>query len=169
MKVYRDVFNGDELLSDSVPVKEDGVCFVAEGKYGTRSTVGSIDIGAASGVEGEEGEEETGAVDSATVSVLDIVDAHRLVETSYDKKNYTGHIKAYLKRLSERVPADDRSAWQEKAQTCVKAVLADFESYRFFTGESMDPEAMVVLLKAGEAGGAPYLYYFGHGLKTEVY
>ncbi|WP_458335836.1 hypothetical protein [Streptomyces sp. 372A] len=31
-----------------------------------------------------------------------VVDAHRLVETAYDKKNYTGHIKAYLKRQAGR-------------------------------------------------------------------
>ncbi|MBD0669947.1 translationally-controlled tumor protein [Streptomyces sp. CBMA156] len=167
MKVYKDVFNGDELLSDSVPIKEDGICYVAEGKYVTRNTAVVIDTGASGG---EEDGEEAGEVgDSAAVTVLNVVDAHRLVETAYDAKNYTGHIKAYLKRLSEKVPADERSAWQQQAQEWVKGVLADFGSYRFFTGETMDPEAMVVLLKVGEDGTTPFLYYVRQGLRVEEY
>ncbi|MEU1536183.1 translationally-controlled tumor protein [Streptomyces fagopyri] len=167
MKVYKDVFNGDELLSDSFPIKEDGVCYVVEGKYVTRGPV-SIDIGANPAADDdteEEGEEK------APVTVLNVVDAHRLVETSYDKKNYLGHIKAYLKRVSDKLAADgsDVRAWQQQAQEWVKGVVADFDSYRFYTGEQMDPESMVVLLKHGEDGKTPFLYYIRHGLRTESY
>ncbi|MFJ9697026.1 translationally-controlled tumor protein [Kitasatospora sp. NPDC101183] len=170
MKVYKDVFNGDELLSDSFPIKEDGICYVVEGKYVTRETVGTVDIGGASSAE----DDVEDAEESPTITVLNIVDAHRLVETSYDKKSYTGHIKAYLKRLTDKLAADgqsadQRSAWQQQAQEWVKAVLADFDSYRFFTGEQMDPEAMVVLLKLGEDGKTPFLYFIRDGLRVETY
>ncbi|WP_176986051.1 hypothetical protein [Streptomyces sp. 2231.1] len=88
------------------------------------------------------------------------------METTYDKKNYTSHIKAYLKRLSERMPADERSEWQQQMQEWVKGVLADFDSYRFFTGAEMDPETMVVLMKTGEDGKTPFLYYIRQGLEA---
>jgi hypothetical protein len=159
MKVYMDVFSGDELLSDSFPIREDGVCYVLEGKYVTRAGVGAVDSS-------EEADETT---DSEGVTVLNVADVHSLVETRYDKRSYLGHIKAYLKRLSEEVPADERVAWQQQAQEWVKGVVADFDSYRFFTGESMDPEAMVVLMKTGEDGKTPFLYYIRQGLRAEVF
>jgi hypothetical protein len=158
MKVYKDVFSGDELLSDSFPIKEDGICYVVEGKHSTRAA-GLLDIG---GTDGEE-------ADSIGHTVLNVAEAHRLVATTYEKKNYTGHIKAYLKRITERLPADERIAWQQQAQERIEQVLADFDSYQFFTGESMDPEAMVVLMRTGKDGKTPFLYYIRHGLRAEVY
>ncbi|WP_371484231.1 translationally-controlled tumor protein [Kitasatospora sp. NBC_00315] len=162
MKVYKDVFNGDDLLSDSFPIKEDGVCYVVEGKHVTRSAIGTADFG---GV--DEGE-DAGEAESDTVTVLNVVDAHGLVETMYDKKSYLNHIKAYLKRVAASLPADKRASWDQQAQEWAKTVLADLDSYRFFTGASTDPEAMTVLMKTGEDGKTPFLYYFRQGLQAEV-
>ncbi|WP_376773519.1 hypothetical protein [Streptomyces nymphaeiformis] len=55
--------------------------------------------------------------------------------------------------------ADERTAWQQQIQEGFKGVLADFDNYRFFTGESMNQEAVVVLMKTGEDGETPFLYY----------
>ena len=62
-----------------------------------------------------------------------------LQETSYDKKSYLGHIKAYLKKLSEKIAAEgkDVKAFQASAQEFVKKVNAKFDDYAFFTGESV--------------------------------
>ncbi|MFF8771019.1 translationally-controlled tumor protein [Kitasatospora sp. NPDC015120] len=159
MKLYKDVFSGDELLSDTFPIKEDGVCYVVEGQYIDRPH-NTVDIGAAAE------EEDT---ESTYRRVLNVVDRHRLVAASYDKKTYTGHIRAYVKRLSEKVPADERATWQQQANEWAKTVLADFDSYQCYTGESNDPEAMVVLMKFSEDGKTPFLYYIRHGLKTEAF
>ncbi|MFF5714409.1 hypothetical protein [Streptomyces sp. 62] len=82
MKVY-DVVNGDELVSDAFPIKEDGICYVVEGKYVTR-TVGAIDIGA---VDSSEETDDTTGSEGATA--LNAVDAHRLTEMAYDKRRTT--------------------------------------------------------------------------------
>lgn len=58
-------------------------------------------------------------------------------ETSYDKKAYLAHIKAYLKRLVAELPAARKDQFQAKAQEFVKKVVAKFDDYAFFTGESV--------------------------------
>ncbi|MFE9046197.1 translationally-controlled tumor protein [Streptomyces sp. NPDC007818] len=161
MKVYKDVFSGDEMLSDAYPIKEDGICYVVEGKCVTRPRLGGIDLGDV---------DHGGNDDDSDLTVVNVVDAHRLVETSYDRKSYAGQMKAYLKRVSEKVAlTGDPTAWRQQAQEWAATVLADFDSYRFYTGEQMDSEAMVVLMKMGEDGKTPFLYYIREGLKEEVY
>ncbi|MFI5924301.1 translationally-controlled tumor protein [Streptomyces anulatus] len=137
MKAYKDVVNNDELLSEGFPIKEDGVLYMVEGKSG----------------------------DHNGTTVFNVVESHGLVETSYDKKNYSGHIAEYLKRLAGTLPEDERDAWRQEAVAWAKKVLADIGSYRFFTGVNMNPEAMVVLMKTGEDGETPFFYYIRHGLK----
>ncbi len=161
MKVYTDVVNGEQLLSDGFPIKEDGLCYVVEGKYVTRT--GAVSMSGAAGAD------DTDDAGPAPAAVLNVADTHRLVATSYDKRSYAGQVKGYLKKVLEQLPADERSALQQQAKEWVTKVLADFDSYQFLTGENMDPEAMVVLLKTGEDGKTPFLYYIRHGLKAEVY
>ncbi|MEV5864961.1 hypothetical protein AB0L83_35445 [Streptomyces sp. NPDC052071] len=127
MKVYKDVFSGDELLSASFPIKEEGICYVVEAKHSTRAA-GLLDIG---GTDGEE-------ADSMGHTVLNVAEAHQLVATTYEKKHYTRHIKAYLKRITECLPAEERIAWQQQAREWIEQVLADFDGYEFFTGGRSD-------------------------------
>ncbi|MYS13585.1 translationally-controlled tumor protein [Streptomyces sp. SID4982] len=162
MKVYKDIVGGDELLSDAFAIKEDGPWYVVEGKYVTRAAgAGGIDIGGDSEVHHAE------EADPSDVTVLNVADAHGLVPTEYSAETYAGQVKRYLKKVSEAVPADERAAWGQEISRRIKAVLADFDSYRFFTGQSMHQEAMVVLMKTGEDGQTPFLYYIRHGLKAE--
>jgi len=173
MKIYKDIVSGDELGSDSYPTKDVVVngyplFYELETKQVTRS-IGNIDIGA--NPSGEEGAEDEGADDKA-VTVNNMADAHRLVETSYDKKNYTAHIKAYLKRVSEKVAAagKDQKAFQAAAQEYVgKTLIPKFDDYAFYTGETMDPEAMVVLKVYKEDGIIPYFLVWKDGVKEEKY
>ncbi|MEU3057672.1 translationally-controlled tumor protein [Streptomyces griseus] len=161
MTIYKDIVTGDELLSDSHPIKEDGVCYVVEGTYVTRSS-GSVDIGSTSEVAGaDEG-------DAGSATVLNVVDAYRLIETRWDLKSYSSYMNVYLKRVVAAVPADERPVWREQMQKWFQEVKADFGSYRFFLGESNDSEAMTVLMKTGEDGETPFFYYLRHGLKAEA-
>merc|ERR1711939_394962 len=48
-----------------------------------------------------------------------------------------------------------------------KKIVGNFKDYEFYTGESMDPDGMVVLLNYREDGTTPYLIYWKHGLKEE--
>ena len=61
-------------------------------------------------------------------------------QTTYDKKSYMAHIKAYMKRLLEHLKANNPSrvdAFQKEAQEFVKMVLGKFDEYEFYTGEQV--------------------------------
>jgi len=140
-----------------------------ETKAVTRSKVGNFDIGA--NPSEEEGGDEGADGDNDTITINNLVDAHKLVVTSYDKKAYLGHIKVYLKRIATKLETEgkDVKAFQAAAQEFVKKVIANFDDYEFYTGETMDPEAMVVLKVYKEDGIIPYFLFWKAGVKEEKY
>ncbi|KAG9664258.1 hypothetical protein KCU64_g806, partial [Aureobasidium melanogenum] len=93
----------------------------------------------------------------------------RLNETSFDKKSYLGHLKQYMKKVKESMKEKGASDEEVKefetgAQTFAKKVVGSFKDWEFFTGESMDPDGMVVLLNYREDGTTPYVAVWKHGL-----
>lgn len=50
-------------------------------------------------------------------------------------------------------------------QAYAKKMLANFKDYEFFTGESMDPDGMVVLMNYREDGITPYMIFWKDGLR----
>lgn len=156
-------------MSDSYAKKEiDDVVYEVDCKMVTKGAV-QVNIGANASAEGED---DDGGVDDSSYQVIDVVDSFRLEQTSFDKKGFLTCIKAYMKaikaKLEEKNP--DRIAIFEKgAQTYVKKILENFGDYDFYTGDSMDPEAMVLPLGYREDGTTPYLVYWKDGLRAEKY
>ena len=79
--------------------------------------------------------------------MLDVAYSFRLNETSFDKKNYLGHLKGYMKKVKEAMKAngasdDDVTAFEKGAQGKAKQIVANFKDYEFLIGESMDPDGM---------------------------
>ena len=116
-------------------------------------TIHSPDIGA--NPSAEEGGDE--GADDATSTVIDVVHSFRLNETSFDKKSYLGHLKQYMKKVKETMKTNGASDEEVKefetgAQTFAKKVVGSFKDWEFFTGESMDPDGMIVLLNYREDG-----------------
>jgi hypothetical protein len=116
-------------------------------------TIPLPDIGANPSAEdgGDEGAEDT------TSTAIDIVYSFRLNETSFDKKSYLGHLKQYMKKVKETMKTNGASDEEVKefetgAQTFAKKVVGSFKDWEFFTGESMDPDGMIVLLNYREDG-----------------
>jgi len=165
MKIFKDRFNGDELFSDSFPlVTIDDVVYEVQTKM-VQKTEGSYDIGA-----NPSEEEQDEALDNNAVSVNNLVDAMRLVETAFDKKSYMAYIKTYMKRVLDYLKAnspDRAEQFQRSIQPFVKKVLDNFSDYSFYTGGSMDVEGMVVLMAYKEDGIIPYFYFFKDGLEEE--
>ncbi|KAH0252793.1 translationally controlled tumor-associated, partial [Aureobasidium melanogenum] len=165
MLIYKDVITGDEMISDSYDLKlVDSVVYEADC---ARITVGgdNIDIGANPSAEdgGDEG------ADDQTTSVIDVVHSFRLNETSFDKKSYLGHLKQYMKKVKESMKEKGASDEEIKefetgASAFAKKVVGSFKDWEFFTGESMDPDGMVVLLNYREDGTTPYVCVWKHGL-----
>jgi len=167
MKVFKDIIAGDELFSDSFPVKLiDDVVYEVESKMITKQE-GNYDIGANPSEEGA-GEDE--GFDETKVTVDAIVDAFRLQQTTYDKSSYMAHIKTYMKNILDGIKAKNperADTFQKNSAAFVKKVLGDFKNYEFFTGETMNTDAMVVLKNYKEDGITPLYYFFKDGLLEE--
>lgn len=119
------------------------------------------DIGANPSAEdgGDEGAED------ATSTVINVVHSFRLNETSFDKKSYLGHLKQYMKKVKEHMKTngasdDEVKEFETGASAFAKKVVGSFKDWEFFTGESMDPDGMVVLLNYREDGSM--LHLLGH-------
>eukprot|EP01113_Clastostelium_recurvatum_P028266 TRINITY_DN34229_c0_g1_i1.p1 TRINITY_DN34229_c0_g1~~TRINITY_DN34229_c0_g1_i1.p1 ORF type:complete len:173 (-),score=61.29 TRINITY_DN34229_c0_g1_i1:52-570(-) len=172
MKIFKDCFSDDEMSSDAFPYTEvDGIVYRVETKQINKTIGGNFDIGANASEE-----EATDDVDGdSVVQVNNLIESHRLVETSYDKKAYMGHIKAYMGRivkyLKENGASDDKvAAFQKAAAGFVKdKILGKFDDFRFFTGESMDPEAMVALMFYEGENPNPFFYFWKDGIKEIKY
>jgi hypothetical protein len=124
-------------------------------------TAYSPDIGANPSAEdgGDEGAEDT------TSTVINVVNNFRLNETSFDKKSYLGHLKQYMKAVKEKMKARNASEEEIKefetgAQTFAKKVVGSFKDWEFYTGESMDPDGMIVLMNYREDGSTPFCCFW---------
>ncbi|KAG7290395.1 hypothetical protein NEMBOFW57_000395 [Staphylotrichum longicolle] len=166
MIIYTDIISGDEIISDSYDLIEvDGVVYEADCAMITEGNV-EVDIGAnASAEEAEEALEDT------AVKVNNIVHSFRLQSTSFDKKGYLAYLKGYMKALKGKLVEAGKSAeevkeFETKAGAFAKKVLGNFKDWEFYTGESMDPDAMVVLLNYREDGVTPYVVVWKDGLKA---
>lgn len=171
MLVYKDIISGDELFSDSYPIKlVDDLYYEVEGKNVTLSN--DIDEALIGGNKATEPGEEDESVESSAVTGINIVLTHKLVETGFGKDSFKDWLKTYMKELKKRVEAknpDRVAAFQTGMQTWAKTVLKDYDNWRFYLGERMDPEGMVVLQGYREDQTTPYFIFFKDGLEEEKY
>lgn len=150
----------------------DGVAYEVDCRQTKRAAL-KIDIGAnpATG-EGEAAPEEEAVVEDTDESPInDVVDAFKLCETGFSKKDYMTYLKAYLKSIRAKLEASspDRVAeFEAGSQTYAKKILSNFDSFRFYQGENMDPEAMVCLLGTRE-NGSEYVIFWKDGLRSVRY
>jgi len=166
MIIFKDVLTDDEIISDSYDLKEvDGIVYEADCAMITEGAV-QVDIGA--NASAEEADE---ALEDQSVKVNNIVHSFRLQSTSFDKKSFLTYLKGYMKSVKKYLEengksADEVKAFETGAQNFVKnKLLASFKDWEFYTGESMNPDGMVVLLNYREDGTTPYIVVWKHGLK----
>jgi len=170
MKIYIDVFSGDELFSDTYKVTlKDNVMYEVVGKYETRKE-GEVVL------EGANASEECAdeGTDESSVSGIDVVLNHRLVETGFgDKKGFTAYLKAYMKKVLKFLEDEDRASEIDEFKTNInnvmKELMGKFKDLQFFTGENMDPDAMIAMCEYKDVNGEerPVLMFFKHGLREE--
>ncbi|XP_042047482.1 translationally-controlled tumor protein homolog [Salvia splendens] len=164
MLVYQDLLTGDELLSDSFPYKEieNGCLWEVEGKWVVTGAV-DVDIGANPSAEGA-GEDE--GVDDQAVKVVDIVDTFRLQEQPpFDKKQFTGYIKKYIKTLTPKLDAEKQEEFKKSIEGATKYLVSKLKDLQFFVGESMHDDSSLVFAYYKEGATDPTFLYFAHGLK----
>ncbi|CAF3261079.1 unnamed protein product [Rotaria socialis] len=175
MKVFIDVFTGDELCSDSYPMKViDDVYYEVEGKNIVESN--DIDeslIGGNKAPEGSEAAaEEDSSVSTTAVTGINVILTHKLSETPFDKASFKDWLKTYSKQLKDYLQehAPTRvQPFQAGMTKLAKEILGKFGEYRFYLGESMNIDGMVVLQFYREDGLTPVFIYFKDGLREEKY
>merc|ERR1712048_505421 len=175
MYLYKDVFSGDELFSDTYPIKlVDDVLYEVTGKHETRTEAEVQLEGSNASAEGADADE--GADAAGSVSGIDIVLNHRLTETGFgSKKDYMVYLKDYMKKVVKYLEDNDRAGevdtFKKNINNVMKDLLGKFKDLQFFTGESMDAEAMILILDYKEVDGEekPILMAFKHGITEEKY
>jgi len=178
MLIYKDIFSGDELFSDTYKITlVKGCVYEVVGKWETRKGDDVQLEGAnASAEEASEGTEET------STTGIDIVLNHRLTETAFGKKGeyatfLKGYMKNVVKKLEENGKGDQVDSFKQNIQPYISELLKEFafKDLMFFMGESMDPDAMTVIgvEKEVEIAGTkeerPVLIFFKHGLDEEKF
>ncbi|KAJ6078311.1 hypothetical protein N7467_008064 [Penicillium canescens] len=177
MIIYKDIVSGDELISDTfnlVPAKDCDILWEADCRKYLKKKNEDFALEGAN-PSAEDAEEEGG--EGEAVMVHDIEDQFRLVWLKPEeglkpsKESYKSHLKAYIKKLNKRV-AETKSeaelkAWQEKVKVAMKKVTANYDNYDLLMGESMNGDAMYVLIDFREDGVTPFATVWADGLREE--
>lgn len=165
MKIFTDVVSGDELLSDAYEMNlVDGVVYEADCAMVTVAN-GDVDIGANASAE-EQGED----LEDGAETVNNVIYSFRLQQTQFDKKSFLVYLKSYMKKVKAHLAESDPDAvetFEKGAAAYAKKIVGSFKDWEFYTGESMDPDAMVVLLNYREDGTTPFVAIWKHGVKEE--
>merc|ERR1719445_2615769 len=140
--------------------------------YGKHITRSQDDIQLeGSNASAEEADEGT---DSTSESGVDLVLNHRLVETGFgSKKDYTVYLKDYMKKVVKYLEDNNRAGevdeFKKNINGVMKELLGKFKDLQFFTGESMEAEAMILIMDYKEYEGEerPVIMAFKHGLEEE--
>ncbi|XP_026820527.1 translationally-controlled tumor protein homolog [Rhopalosiphum maidis] len=173
MKIFKDIFSGDEMFSDTYKFKlVDGVLYEVYGKLITRK-LGDVTLDGANPSAEEASEDNDEAVESG----VDVVLNHRLMETYAfpDKKSFTLYLKEYMKRLVDKMVENGSTevdVFKTNINKVMKDLLTRFKDLQFFTGENMDIEnGMVAMLEYRDIGddNVPVLMLFKHGLDEEKF
>lgn len=173
MLIYKDIFNKDELCSDSYPMKKlyDGAIMEVSGSY--ISIDGGIDEALIGGNASAEGEDAGASAQDSSTKGINVVLTHNLCETAFTKKDFKTYMKMFLKNtvtwLNENGKEGEVAAFKKGATEAMKKIMDDFKEWSFYTGESMDPEATLVLGGYREDGITPYFWYFSHALEEEKF
>merc|ERR1711934_1326421 len=167
MKIFKDVFSGDELFSDTYPIKlvEDCI-YEVTGKHVSRKA-GSDFVLEGSNASAEEADEGT---EEAMESGVDLILNHRLVETGFGKKaDYKDYMKRVVAYLESNDKKDQVEGFKKNINGVMKGLLGKFSDLQFFTGENMDPKGMIILVEYKEVDGEerPVVMFFKHGLEEE--
>ncbi|KAN0023479.1 hypothetical protein ACTFIU_009233 [Dictyostelium citrinum] len=170
MKIFKDIvgYSHDEIISDAYPMVEthNGLIYEVQCKKITVDLDVKVNTGA--NAASEETEEDEGVDAAGSKQVIDVVEGMRLQPTQFDKKSYTGYIKAYMKEIVTRLEENNPSrvaGFKKDAADFVKGVLGKFDEYEFYTGENMDADGHVILAYYKEGEVNPIFLYFKDGLE----
>lgn len=144
MKVFKDIFSGDELISDAFNLKydyEDSVMSVVS-KLINPDDVGNVDIGCGNEFGGNNDEEggNEGGNDPGVEKVNNIISNFSLEEYFGSKKEIMEVFKDRIAAMREKLKDNPEGLKRWEKGGCiekfVKDVFAKFDDCKFFMGKS---------------------------------
>ena len=106
MRIYQDIFNETEIISDSFlwAVIVEGAVIEVKSRLVVKGDV-EVDVGCgnAFGGKNEEEAEQGNAGGNVVEKVNDLIDAFGYVETSFDKKDWQKQFKAFHDRIIQHL------------------------------------------------------------------
>ncbi|CAL5867059.1 uncharacterized protein PFLUO_LOCUS1271 [Penicillium psychrofluorescens] len=175
MIIYEDVISGDEMLADTfkiVPNKDCPILWEVDCRKYMKSANEDFELeGANPSAEG--GDDEGG--EGETKMVHDIEDQFRLVWLKTEeglkpsKEAFKGHLKSYVKKvlkaLEAKGDAEAVAEFKANAAAAIKKISANYDNYDVMMGQSMDGDAMHILIDFRDDGVTPFATLWKHGLK----
>lgn len=165
MIIFKDIISGDELLSDAYDQQlVDDVIYEADCDL---VKIGGDNVNIGANPSAEDGDDD---LEEGQEIVNNVVYSFRLQQTAFDKKSFLTYIKGYMKAIKKQLQETDPEAipvFEKGASTYVKKVVSSFNDWEFFTGESMNPDGMLVLLNYRENGTTPFVAIWKHGVIAE--
>lgn len=175
MIIFEDIVSGDEVLSDTFKLQEvDKIFYQCDcRKYLKKQNEDFQLEGANPSAEG--GDDDNGGEGEA-VMVHDIEDQFRLVWLKTEeglkpsKDAFKGHLKNYMKKVLAKLTESGASKetideFKTNAPAGVKKILSNYDNYDVLMGQSMDGDAMHILIDFRDDGVTPYATLWKHGLK----
>ncbi|CAJ0962455.1 unnamed protein product, partial [Mesorhabditis belari] len=181
MLIFKDVFTGDELASDSFPMKlVDDLIYEFKGKHVVRKE-GEITLAGSNPSENPEEEADAGVDDSSVQRGIDFVLNHNLQEMNCyeDTTIFKSYVKTFMKKVIEHMekegkPADQVNDFKKKIQAWVVSLLSKerFKNLAFFIGERQaegNGEGQVAIVEYRDENGneVPTLMLVKEALEQE--
>jgi len=164
MLLYTDIISEDEMFTDAFEVKEiDDVVFEVDCQMVTVKAGADVDIGGNPSAEDGAGDD----LEEGSTTVNNVVHSFRLSQTSFSKPDFLTYLKAYMKAVKAKLPAERVPIFEKNAAVFAKKLLTNFKEYDFYTGASMNPDGMIALLNYREGGLIPYFTFWKDGLKVQ--
>ncbi|KAK2964757.1 putative Translationally-controlled tumor protein like protein [Blattamonas nauphoetae] len=162
MIIYKDVFTGDEIVSDCYPIQSyNSAVLEIEGKMALECS-DLIDPTQGLG-------SPTDQYQETVLHVINLVASFNLQETPFDKKGFITFIKDYIARLQqylEQYNPERVLSFLKDSQEAARDIISRFDEFVFFTGESADPRGGLVMMYYKNDGIVPFFLCFADGLQA---
>jgi hypothetical protein len=175
MKIYQDIFNDEEILTDALKFEEDfdGVIYRVKTVMVPADDTVDVDVGCGNAFGGKNEDDEEGGdagnKESQVYKIPNVVKNHNLVETQFDKAGFQAYFKGYMKKLLDQITKskpDRVDAFKKGAMAYFKWVLSRFDDFSYYCPTSYDVENMIILAYwVHEDDEAPTFVYMADGLK----
>ena len=164
VKLFKCPFSNSEMMSDAFPITYIYDDYVFKVKSSARTNAAmQFDIG------------DSEEVNDQDQQVNDIIDNFRYNQMTLSKTQFTSMIKAYLKKVSDRIsekkPGDAEylKGFQTNMKEFVKMLLGKFSDLEFYMNDENDSEGAFVVgyWEDPSTDSGPTFFYLKDGLVEE--